>query len=359
MLRKELIFTVEHVYSTQFDYNLREIEMPEFKRNIDDLRATADMTDNAIVLVSGFHQFNDGGGGWFVYRAGAKDELVPGFVETGYEGLGRWIRIDFGSAINIKWFGAVGDGSYDCAKAFDWAAKVASGIIGSYSQGKTVLFPTGTYRFAKGPSPIGVGITLEGEGSYGSGRPGTRLLVDYKDDSDEGGFLRLIDSQSMGLPGGNLNSGGGIRNLTIKVKKKSGFRSNLINFRTDVGYISYWHAENLVLSGNGSAIRAVFARDYSKTGNLQIRDIKFSSIYFAGFSKPRSTVVLSDVANAFFTGGWFFPAKAKGVKQGIWLTGSTKGCSHVRITGTANPNVTAIKVANWCIDGRRKKDVSR
>ena len=285
----------------------------EFIRNIHDLKATTGVPDNAVAMVSGYHEFNDGGGGWFVYRAGAEDDPIPGFIVPDEQGLGTWLRMDLGSPINVRWFGAKGDGADDCREAFDWAVKVASGIAGGHAMGKTVFFPAGTYRFKSGPAPIGVGVTLEGEGSYGTGSPGTKLLVDYSDGADEGGFLRYFDSQSMGLSGGNLNSGGGIRNLTIWTEKNSGFKSNLINFRTQKkdAYISYWHAENLILNGNGSALRAVFARDYSLSGKLQIRDIKFSSIYFAGCMKPNSTVVLSDVANAFSLEVGFFQHRQK------------------------------------------------
>jgi len=108
----------------------------DFKYIRDTIKGMSDITpnDGDVVMVKGYHTVNDGGGGLFVYSSNEpksnhnggtvidsskafpddwtnKDELIAWFNSSNTTN-GCWKRI-FDRGVNVKWFGAIGDGSTD------------------------------------------------------------------------------------------------------------------------------------------------------------------------------------------------------------------------------------------------------
>jgi hypothetical protein len=107
--------------------------------NIAALRALAPVQDEQV-SVAGYYTAADDGGGIFIgttsggpYTDNGGTIIVPG----GGSGPAAWLRINDGD-INVRWFGAAGDGVADDTASIQKAINVLS----SYG---TLIFPSGTY----------------------------------------------------------------------------------------------------------------------------------------------------------------------------------------------------------------------
>ena len=117
-----------------------------------------DVSTNAIVL--GRNAANDGGGGSFYYDSTSSVATNRGTVFKPNTSNGRWVRVVTDATVDVRMFGAKGDGSTDDTAAFqaavDWVDPV-SGRSGSIrvSPGRYVV---DTVRFQAGGQEIfGVG----------------------------------------------------------------------------------------------------------------------------------------------------------------------------------------------------------
>ena len=106
-----------------------------------DLLALEVKEANAIVILKGYHSANDGGGGTFYFDADSTEEADGSLVIKGANESGRFIRSYEQNYVNVKWFGATGDGKTD-----DTAAIQAA--IDSLVNGGTVSFPAGNYAIS-------------------------------------------------------------------------------------------------------------------------------------------------------------------------------------------------------------------
>ncbi len=97
------------------------------------------------VQVLGREQPGDGGGGQF-YRDDICEKVADGATCISLNnntGKGRWLRLRSDDAIiNVKWFGAVGDGKHDDYTAIQAAIDLAE-------RGDHVLIPAGEYALSK------------------------------------------------------------------------------------------------------------------------------------------------------------------------------------------------------------------
>ena len=100
---------------------------------IANLLTYAPTQQNELVTVLGYNTVDDGGGGQF-YWDNASSENANGGTIFLAQGSGRWKRL-FEDTINIRWFGAKGDGSNDDTTA----------IQNAISASKDVFFPDGNY----------------------------------------------------------------------------------------------------------------------------------------------------------------------------------------------------------------------
>lgn len=115
--------------------------------------------DRMQALVAGYATVGDGGGGVFYYDAAASDTDNAGTVIAPTVGSGRWRRV-YSGAVNVKWFGAKGNGVANDQTAFQNVVASADDIY----------VPSGTYVIDY--LTIDRNIRL-----VGSGRPTTKILV--------------------------------------------------------------------------------------------------------------------------------------------------------------------------------------
>ncbi|HVI44011.1 MAG TPA: hypothetical protein VM802_04060 [Chitinophaga sp.] len=117
---------------------------------IDDLRTTAG-TSGATCDVLGYYLAEDGGGGHFYWDANSTEADNNGTVISGPGGTGRWKRIYTGP-VNVKWFGAKGDDTFDNYSVFQYV----------FNHFGNVIVPAGAYA-VKNTVVIGINLDVRGE----------------------------------------------------------------------------------------------------------------------------------------------------------------------------------------------------
>lgn len=98
------------------------------------------------VNVLGYAAPGDGGGGQFYYDAAASAADNGGTVIAPTAGSGRWLRA-YSGAVNVRWFGAKGDGVTDDTASLAAARAWLAGAIG-----RKLNFPNGTYVYSVSPN---------------------------------------------------------------------------------------------------------------------------------------------------------------------------------------------------------------
>jgi hypothetical protein len=117
-------------------------------------------------LVTGRVTENDGGGGVFFYDGASAASTNMGTLFKPAASAGRWVR-QYSGALNVKWFGAVGDGVTDDTVSFTNAIQVASTNTGRLN------IPSGVYLVTDLTMPGATvnAVTLAGfatQDSYGA-----------------------------------------------------------------------------------------------------------------------------------------------------------------------------------------------
>jgi len=100
-------------------------------------------TDFSICTMLGFNEPGDGGGGVWYWDSTSTATVNIGTVvkPTATVGAGRWIRTYDAGAVNVRWFGAKGDGATDDTDAFQGAFDYVDS-----QGGGAVYMPPGVYR---------------------------------------------------------------------------------------------------------------------------------------------------------------------------------------------------------------------
>lgn len=148
-----------------------------------------------IAIMQGYSKPGDGGGGVFYWDLNTTDGDNDGTVivptvtpmPTVTPRTGCWKRI-FDGAIDVKWFGAKGDGTTDDTMAIQHALDTVVDPKASVAQdgrGNTVVLPPGRYRIAaqddaagrKKPYALLISKNVQFQGSGGPPYGGSVLLL--------------------------------------------------------------------------------------------------------------------------------------------------------------------------------------
>jgi hypothetical protein len=106
--------------------------------------------------INGCFADNDGGGGDFIFEPGSSDRDDTGDVIAPDSGKGRWLRV-FEGDVNIRWFGARGDGKADDA------GPLQAAIDASLRRGCGVHVPAGRFHIRRGLTALG-SLRIHGDG---------------------------------------------------------------------------------------------------------------------------------------------------------------------------------------------------
>lgn len=109
----------------------------------------ANFVTGSSVNVLGYYAAGDGGGGLFYYNSASVGADNGGTVIQPTTGAGRWLR-SYSGALNVRWFGAKGDGSTDDATAIQSAITLGNTLFpaGSFSITASITVPS--YRTITG-----------------------------------------------------------------------------------------------------------------------------------------------------------------------------------------------------------------
>ena len=107
------------------------------------LSASPGGPDRQGAIAASYAEAGDVGGGVFYWDASSTDTAVPGMVVGSFSPSGRWIR-GYSGPLNVRWFGAKGDGSADDEDAIQNTIDYASALGGG-----TVFLPGGRYAVSR------------------------------------------------------------------------------------------------------------------------------------------------------------------------------------------------------------------
>lgn len=135
--------------------------------NIADLRtlSVSGLTTGYQASVLGYYVANDGGGGLFRYDPTSTASDNRGTIIQPRTGRGRWLRANI-TEINVRWFGAVGNGVTDDSAAV--LAAIAASPIAPEFGAWPLYFPAGGYFIGKTTLVLDGPFTIRGDGASAS-----------------------------------------------------------------------------------------------------------------------------------------------------------------------------------------------
>lgn len=156
--------------------------------NIAALKAITAAPDTTLAIVKGYYSDGDGGSGKFYWDSTSTDTDNGGtIIKATAVTTGRWKRLYEGGAVNVKWFGAKGDGSTDDTLAIqatiDYASKlVTSTQYPTNTHGIEVHLNEGVFNISDTLEITYSGVSLIGKGQHSTViqyTPGTLTTADY------------------------------------------------------------------------------------------------------------------------------------------------------------------------------------
>lgn len=143
------------------------------------LKALSAPSGTQTVIIQYRNTAGDGGGGTWVWRSGDQSANVTADAQSGVWAApssattgasGAWQRL-YNEKVNVKWFGAKGNGATNDATAIQAAINFVQSLGGG-----TLWFPYGTYLINSTLS-VTKGIKLEGEGEIGDSASSSGVLT--------------------------------------------------------------------------------------------------------------------------------------------------------------------------------------
>jgi hypothetical protein len=211
-----------------------------------DLNSRRPATDGAIVAAAGYHTPGDGGGGLFVWQASSEDKPDRGLLFGNAEQAGRWRRVHDGP-INVRMFGARGDGRSDDTAAIQAAIDAAAGAelripAGHWLVNRTLRFRTPPDRHSPGLKIAGDGMNATVIDCRVTDGPALSIEQGRGYVFGQGGFIRDIEFIAPNAPAGHEQDGivmSGAWLYTLQRVTIRNFRGNGLSvpFVSDRGFV--------------------------------------------------------------------------------------------------------------------------
>ena len=191
-----------NAFTDSYKDTLDDIQASDTFQSIAELKTFSGPVDNYNVNISGYYEAGDGGGGTFYWDASSTEADNGGTIiqATGVT-TGRWKRV-YSGAVNVRWFGAKGDGTTNDQPAIQAAIDYSRNVYlsdGQYYIASALTISTGQHIVGrswntvslKATSDISV-ISLSATSdkhtsllirgikmSYQSGTPSTKAAIDF------------------------------------------------------------------------------------------------------------------------------------------------------------------------------------
>jgi hypothetical protein len=314
--------------------------IPDGTLTVADLRALSVslLTTGYSRNLGGYYASADGGGGQFIYNSASTETDNGGTVIQPTVGVGRWLR-PATETLNVRQFGALGDGVHDDTPAIQSAVNTAS-VTGNGS----VYFPAGNYKIVSAITLASLplcNISLIGDGPNVSTITQTSALTNginftfenvgvtqpYRVFISDLGFkctaaAGIAIRVSYGNPvstSSHFNSGPVIDNVAIASSDSSG------SWRDGIEVESAWNTKITNTSISGNAFGAVWAalqgagiKIKRYCVNTHISDVQinffFTGIYY--------TTVGATASDGNTEGLFCSNNSIVACRRGVWLQGN-------------------------------------
>lgn len=234
--------------------------------NLSHMRETIPAVDGAIVMLSGYYQAGDGGKGMFYWDSSetVADNGGTVIAPTGTE-VGRYVRVCESNTVNVKWFGAQGDGSHD-----DTAA-IQAAIDSLPNEGGTVVLPGGRYKVTD-TLHIGNGTADKASDKNGICLVGQGAAFGHEV-TDETTLVASAKYDTM------LSINGPITDVTIKGIRLNGLANvNTLLYMTDIVQCELSYVSGINFMGTG-VIYTAQAPEFGGSHDNIIRSVNFVNVH--------------------------------------------------------------------------------
>ena len=144
----------------------------------------------AVVIVDGYNAAGDGGGGTFVWNASdTRPDDGGTILQVSGVTTGRWNRV-YSGAVNVRWYGATGNGSTDDTAAVQAAINHVIEVKGA------LYIPTGVYACNALTLNYAQGMSVRGDRSTYNGSTSTGTVIKWTGGST-GTLLTILDAQEL------------------------------------------------------------------------------------------------------------------------------------------------------------------
>ena len=185
------------------------------------LKAYTGQAPDQTVFVRGYYSNGDGGGGTFYWDAASTEADNGGtIIAADAGGTGRWKRV-YSGAVNVRWFGAKGDGSTDDTGAIQAAIDYALAYV------VTVYAPRGIYI-------------------------AENIVIDVNNVRNMSGGLKLIGDIPQNYVKDGLNTSNSIFRLKLNSPHSLFTTAGSASSTGTNGYLFMLHFENFGIHGNGN-----------------------------------------------------------------------------------------------------------
>lgn len=231
--------------------------------NVMALRKRAGAEENAACLCLGYWHGGDGGGGVFTWHSESSAEDDGALTIRPYGSPGSWIRANTGAEVNVKWFGARGDGRSD-----DTAA-LAAALSHLMSYGMDVAQPSARFRpalylpsgiYNVGPLPVlrkTQDVRIRGDGASATkiifqknSRGSRQILFDLGEFSEHPSNNWAGDAQGFALSDLYLGYEGTADN-NAALFGACAIRDNGCG-SLDINHVTFWGFDHAIVSPYGS-----------------------------------------------------------------------------------------------------------